>query len=58
MDPSRRSWISGRLTEPDYNAGTVRLEGRRDRNSELGQPLSFQSAFDPRRIQFGLKLIF
>ena len=49
---------TGRLTEPDYNAGTVRLEGRRDRNSELGQPLSFQSAFDPRRIQFGLKLIF
>lgn len=49
---------TGKLTEPDYNAGTVRLEGRRDRNSELGQPLSFQSAFDPRRIQFGLKLIF
>ena len=49
---------AGKLTEPDYNAGTVRLEGRRDRNSELGQPLSFQSAFDPRRIQFGLKLIF
>lgn len=49
---------TGKLTEPDYNSGTVRLEGRRDRNSELGQPLSFQSAFDPRRIQFGLKLIF
>lgn len=49
---------NGRLIEPDYNAGTVRLKGRRDRNSELGQPLSFQSAFDPRRIQFGLKLIF
>lgn len=43
---------------PDYSAGTVRLEGRRDRNNELGEPLSFQSAFDPRRFQFGLKLVF
>ncbi len=48
----------GRLVEPDYNAGTVRLEGRRDRNSEAGAPLSFQAAFDPRRFQFGLKLVF
>ncbi|MDQ3011980.1 MAG: hypothetical protein M3X11_14890, partial [Acidobacteriota bacterium] len=43
---------------PDYSAGTVRLQGRRDRNNELGEPLSFQSAFDPRRFQFGLKLVF
>ncbi len=43
---------------PDYNAGTVRLRGRRDRNWEAGDPLSFQSAFDPRRFQFGLKLVF
>ncbi|MGH9841013.1 MAG: TonB-dependent receptor, partial [Blastocatellia bacterium] len=47
-----------RLTTPDYLTGEVRLEGRRDRNNELGQPLSFQSAFDPRRFQFGLKLVF
>ncbi|MBL8187056.1 MAG: carboxypeptidase regulatory-like domain-containing protein [Acidobacteria bacterium] len=46
------------LTEPDYNAGTVRLKGRRDRNWEAGQPLAFQAAFDPRRFQFGLKLVF
>jgi hypothetical protein len=48
----------GRLTEPDYNAGTVRLKGRRDRSFERGEPLSFQAAFDPRRFQFGLKLVF
>ena len=48
----------GQLVEPDYNAGTVRLTGRRDRNWERGEPLAFQAAFDPRRFQFGLKLIF
>jgi hypothetical protein len=48
----------GQLTEPDYNAGTVNLKGRRDRSLSRGEPLSFQSAFDPRRFQFGLKLVF
>ncbi len=49
---------TGKFTEPDYNAGTVRLKGRTDRSLALGQPLAFQSAFDPRRFQFGLKLVF
>ena len=49
---------TGKFTEPDYNAGTVRLTGRKDRSAALGQPLAFQAAFDPRRIQFGLKLVF
>ena len=49
---------AGQFVEPDYNAGTVRLKGRRDRSLALGQPLAFQSAFDPRRFQFGLKLVF
>ncbi|MFN7946199.1 MAG: carboxypeptidase regulatory-like domain-containing protein [Blastocatellia bacterium] len=44
------------LTSADYNAGTVRLEGRRDRG--ITQPLGFIAAFDPRRIQFGLKFVF
>jgi hypothetical protein len=44
------------LNSPDYRAGTVRLQGRRDRG--LTQPLGFIAAFDPRRIQFGLKLAF
>lgn len=49
----------GQLVGPaDYLSGTVRLEGRKDRNSALGEPLSFRSAFDPRRIQFGLKFVF
>ncbi len=43
---------------PDYNTGTFRLEGRKDRSAQRGEPLSFTSAFDPRRIQFGLKFIF
>jgi hypothetical protein len=41
---------------PDYNTGTVRLEGQRDRG--ISQPLGFNSAFDPRRVQFGLKFVF
>ena len=49
---------TGKFVEPDYNAGTVRLTGRTDRSLALGQPLAFQSAFDPRRFQFGLKLVF
>jgi hypothetical protein len=48
----------GQLVEPDYNAGTVRLKGRTDRSIALGQPLAFSSAFEPRRFQFGLKLVF
>jgi hypothetical protein len=48
----------GQFTEPDYNAGTVRLRGRTDRSIALGQPLAFSSAFEPRRFQFGLKLVF
>ncbi len=43
---------------PDYNQGTFRLEGRKDRDFRRGEPLSFTSAFDPRRIQFGLKFAF
>ena len=49
---------TGKFTEPDYNAGTVRLRGRTDRSIALGQPLAFSSAFEPRRFQFGLKLVF
>jgi hypothetical protein len=41
---------------PDYNTGTFKLKGRKDRGP--GQPLSFNAAFDPRRVQFGLKYIF
>jgi hypothetical protein len=41
---------------PDYNRGTFSLEG--DKNRAPGQPLSFTSAFDPRRFQFGLKVSF
>ncbi|MBI3654622.1 MAG: TonB-dependent receptor [Acidobacteria bacterium] len=41
---------------PDYNRGTFSLKG--DKNRGPGQPLSFTSAFDPRRIQFGLKFAF
>jgi hypothetical protein len=41
---------------PDYNRGTFNLKG--DKNRGPGQPLSFNSTFDPRRIQFGLKLVF
>src|SRR5262249_10056376 len=44
------------LASPDYQAGTVRLEGRRDRG--ISQPLGFNAAFDPRRVQFGLKFVF
>jgi carboxypeptidase family protein/TonB-dependent receptor-like protein len=44
------------LNSPDYKAGTVRLQGRRDRG--ITQPLGFIAAFDPRRVQFGLKLAF
>jgi hypothetical protein len=41
---------------PDYNRGTFNLKG--DKSRGPGQPLSFNAAFDPRRIQFGLKLVF
>ncbi|HEX5083655.1 MAG TPA: carboxypeptidase regulatory-like domain-containing protein [Blastocatellia bacterium] len=44
------------LNSPDYKAGTVRLQGRRDRG--ITQPLAFIAAFDPRRVQFGLRLAF
>lgn len=43
---------------PDYNTGTFRLKGRRDRDFRRGEPLAFTSAFDPRRIQFGLRFAF
>ena len=49
---------TGKFVEADYNAGTVRLKGRTDRSISLGQPLAFASAFEPRRFQFGLKLVF
>jgi hypothetical protein len=41
---------------PDYTRGTFALKG--DKSRGPGQPLSFTSAFDPRRIQFGLKFAF
>ncbi len=42
----------------DYNAGTVRLSGREDRNFTRGDPLSFTSAFNPRHILWGVKFVF
>jgi hypothetical protein len=51
---------TGQITSlaPDYNAGTVRLTGLRERDFRRGDPLSFTSAFNPRQILFGLKLVF
>jgi carboxypeptidase family protein len=46
------------LSAADYNAGTVRLTGRRDRDFRKSDPLSFTSAFNPRQILWGLKLVF
>jgi Carboxypeptidase regulatory-like domain/TonB dependent receptor/TonB-dependent Receptor Plug Domain len=46
------------LSAADYNAETVRLTGRRDRNFKNGDPLSFTSAFNPRQILWGLKFVF
>ena len=40
----------------DYNRGTFRLKG--DKSRSLTQPLGFTAAFDPRRVQFGLKVGF
>ncbi len=54
---SVRDILGANPASPDYS-GTVRLEGRRDRNWERGEPLAFQAAFDPRRFQFGLKFVF
>ena len=42
----------------DYNAGTVRLSGREDRDFTRGDPLSFTSAFNPRHLLWGIKLVF
>ncbi len=42
----------------DYTAGTVRLEGRKDRDHTKGDPLSFTSAFNARHILWGLKFAF
>jgi outer membrane receptor for ferrienterochelin and colicin len=53
-----RDIIGTDLSAPDYNAGTVRLKGRRDRNASKGEPLGFTSAFDPRRVQLALKFVF
>src|SRR5262245_27738559 len=52
--------LTGRITSlaNDYNAGTVRLTGLRERNFRRGDPLSFTSAFNPRQILWGLKLVF
>jgi hypothetical protein len=36
----------------------VRLTGRKDRDFTKGDPLSFTSAFNPRQILWGLKLVF
>lgn len=55
---------TGLLTFPtaqaaaDYNAGTVRLTGRKDRDFARGDPLSFTSAFNPRHILWGAKFVF
>jgi hypothetical protein len=46
------------LSQADYNAGTVRLQGLRERNFRAGDPLSFTSAFNPRQILWGLKFVF
>lgn len=46
------------LSASDYTAGTVRLTGRRDRDFRKSDPLSFTSAFNPRQILWGLKLVF
>jgi Carboxypeptidase regulatory-like domain/TonB-dependent Receptor Plug Domain len=46
------------LSAADYNAGTVRLTGRKDRDFTKGDPLSFTSAFNPRQILWGLKFVF
>jgi hypothetical protein len=55
---SVREIIGPDPNHPDYNRGTFRLEGSKDRDFRRGEPLSFTSAFDPRRIQFGLKFAF
>jgi Carboxypeptidase regulatory-like domain len=51
---------TGQITSlaDDYNAGTVRLTGLRERDFTRGSPLSFTSAFNPRQILWGLKLVF
>jgi hypothetical protein len=36
----------------------VRLTGRSDRDFRKSDPLSFTSAFNPRQILWGLKLVF
>jgi len=46
------------LSAADYTAGTVRLTGRKDRDFRRGDPLSFTSAFAPRQVLLGLKLVF
>jgi hypothetical protein len=46
------------LSAADYAAGTARLTGRRERSFKNGDPLSFTSAFNPRQILWGLKLVF
>ena len=44
------------LAAADYNSGTNRLEGHRERS--LNQPLGFTSAFNARQILWGAKFIF
>jgi hypothetical protein len=53
-----REIISADPNHPDYQTGTVRLSGRRERNFRAGDPLSFTSAFNPRQILWGLKFVF
>lgn len=43
-------------TAADYNIGSFRLKGLRTR--QITEPLGFNSAFEARRIQFGVKFIF
>jgi hypothetical protein len=53
-----REIISADPNHPDYQAGTVRLTGQRERNFRRGDPLSFTSAFNPRQLLWGLKFVF
>ncbi len=53
-----REIVSADPNHPDYQTGTVRLKGLRERDFRRGDPLSFTSAFAPRQLLFGLKLAF
>ncbi len=58
VSPTGALTFPNALSAADYTAGTVRLTGRRDRDFRKSDPLSFTSAFNPRQILWGLKLVF